>query len=856
MGKEIVWCKIDKNKHLKAPSSHKEEGAFFYQKLSKIKKMKVLKFGGTSVGSVESITKLLQIIEKEQSGSGSPVVVLSAMSGVTNLLSDMANKAEKGISFTDDLKDLEERHFHIIKELLAVAKQNPVFTKLRILFNELEDILQGVMILGELTPRTRDLILSYGERCSAFMISKIAGQKDDDDLFVSAANLIKTDSNYGQARVNMELSKLLIRDFYQKNNDKIIFTTGFIASNEEGRITTLGRGGSDYTAAIIASALNAEEIEIWTDVNGMMTADPRMVKKAFSLPELSYTEAMELSFFGAKVIYPPTMIPAFLKKIPIVIRNTFEPEFTGTVIRHDCENSHLAIKGISSINDISIINVEGSGMVGKAGFSGRLFSLLAREQINIILITQSSSEHSITFAIHPADAEKAQKLIAQEFELELLAKKMEVPVFEHHLSVLAIVGENMKQSPGISGKLFHALGRNGINVRAIAQGSSEYNISVVISKEDLKKGLNAVHDAFFVGLNKTLHLFCIGTGNIGSTLFRQLLAHQDFLQKHNGLQIKVVGISNSRKMLFNEDGIKLENWSEELQKQGENADLASFVRKMKELNLPNCVLADNTASVEPIDFYHEIFSANISIVTCNKIGNSGTFEQYKLFRDSARLHGVDFFYETNVGAGLPIVKTLKDLMLSGDRIIKIEAILSGTISYIFNHYKGDNSFHDVVKQAQEKGYTEPDPRDDLRGTDFMRKMLILARDAGYALDPEDVIIENMLPQACLQAKSVDDFYYALKSEHAFFEDMKSKAEHDKKVLRYIGKLENGQVKISLQMVDETHPFYALSGSDNIISFSTERYSERPMVVKGPGAGAEVTAAGVFADIVNVGANKL
>jgi bifunctional aspartokinase / homoserine dehydrogenase 1 len=818
--------------------------------------MKVLKFGGTSVGSVESITKLLQIIEKEQSSSQKPVVVLSAMSGVTNLLSEMANKAEKSISFTDDLKALEERHFHIIKELLAVSKQNPVFTKLRILFNELEDILQGIMILSELTPRTRDLILSYGERCSAFMISKIAGQKHDDDLFVSAADLIKTDSNYGQARVNMELSELLVSDFYQKNNDKIIFTTGFIASNEEGRITTLGRGGSDYTAAIIASALNAEEIEIWTDVNGMMTADPRMVKKAFSLPELSYTEAMELSFFGAKVIYPPTMIPAFLKKIPIVIRNTFEPEFPGTVIRHDCENSNLAIKGISSINDISIINVEGSGMVGKAGFSGRLFSLLAREQINIILITQSSSEHSITFAIHPADAEKAQKLITQEFELELLAKKMEAPVFEENLSILAIVGENMKQTPGISGKLFHALGRNGINVRAIAQGSSEYNISVIIGREDLNKALNAVHDAFFVGLNKTLYLFCVGTGNIGATLFRQLLAHKDFLQKHNSLQIKVIGVTNSRKMIFNEEGIDLENWNESLQNQGEKADLSQFVHKMKAMNLPNCVFADNTASAQPIDFYHEIFSANISIVTCNKIGNSASFEQYKLFRDSARLHGVDFFYETNVGAGLPIVKTLKDLMLSGDRIISIEAILSGTISYIFNNYRGEISFHDVVKQAQEKGYTEPDPRDDLRGTDFMRKMLILARDAGYDLEAEDVIIENMLPQSCLEAKSVDDFYSALKAEHAFFDEMKSKAENDQKVLRYIGKLENGQVKISLLMVDETHPFYALSGSDNIISFSTERYSERPMVVKGPGAGAEVTAAGVFADIVNVGANKL
>jgi aspartokinase/homoserine dehydrogenase 1 len=818
--------------------------------------MKILKFGGTSVGSVESISKLLQIIEKEQNQSGNPVIVLSAMSGVTNLLSSMADIAAQGGTFSHELRELEERHFDVIKELLAVPKQNPVFTKLRILFNELEDLLQGVLILRELTPRTRDLVLSYGERCSAFMISKIAGQKLDDDLYVNAADVIKTDSSFGQARVNMELTEILIRDFYTNNPGKMLFVTGFIASNEAGRITTLGRGGSDYTAAIFGSALNAEEIEIWTDVNGMMTADPRMVKKAFSLPELSYIEAMELSFFGAKVIYPPTMIPAFMKKIPIVIRNTFEPEFQGSVIRHDCESSNLSIKGISSINDISIINLEGSGMVGKAGFSGRLFSLLAREQINVILITQSSSEHSITFAIHPTDAARAQQLIEQEFELELLAKKIESPVFEQDLSVLAIVGENMKQTPGISGKLFHALGRNGINVRAIAQGSSEYNISVVISREDLNKGLNAVHDAFFVELNKTLNVFCLGTGNIGTTLFKQLLEHNYFLQKHNGIQIKVVGIGNTRKMMFDAEGIDLETWQDTLYNEGEQADLSLFVERMKSMNLPNCVFADNTASLKPIEHYLDIFCSNISIVTCNKIGNSSSFEQYKLFRDTARLHGVDFFYETNVGAGLPIVKTLKDLMISGDRILSIEAILSGTISYIFNNYRGDVKFHDIVKQAQERGYTEPDPRDDLRGTDFMRKMLILARDAGYELEAADVEIESMLPKSCLGAETVDDFYKSLLVENDFFERMKKQAENGKQVLRYIGKLENGKVKIGLQMVDETHPFYALSGSDNIISFITDRYKERPMVVKGPGAGAEVTAAGVFADIVHVGANKL
>lgn len=815
--------------------------------------MKVLKFGGTSVGSVESITKLLQIIESEDQRSGNPVIVLSAMSGVTNLLSAMAERASHGGTFHKELKELEERHFNVIKELLAVSRQNPVFTQLRILFNEIEDLLQGISILRELTPRTRDLVLSYGERCSTFMISKIAGQEKDNTIYVNAAELVKTDSSFGQAKVIIELTENLIQDFYERNKNKMLFVTGFIASNEEGRITTLGRGGSDYTAAIFGSALNASEIEIWTDVNGMMTADPRMVKKAFSLPELSYTEAMELSFFGAKVIYPPTMIPAFMKKIPIIIRNTFEPEFSGSVIRHNCENSNLAIKGISSINDISIINIEGSGMVGKSGFSGRLFSLLAREQINVILITQSSSEHSITFAIHPGDAARAQHMIEHEFELELLAKKLEAPVFEQGLSVLAIVGENMKQTPGISGKLFHALGRNGINVRAIAQGSSEYNISVIISQEDLNKGLNAVHDAFFVDLNKTLNLFCLGTGNIGKTLFRQLQDHRQFLQEHNGIQIRVIGISNTRKMCFDPDGIDLENWEKTLEDSALSAELPGFVEKMKNMNLPNCVFADNTASLKPIEFYHEIFRSNISIVTCNKIGNSSDYAQYKLFKDTARIHGVDYFYETNVGAGLPIVRTLKDLMVSGDRILSIEAILSGTISYIFNNYKGDVTFHDIVKQAQEKGYTEPDPRDDLKGTDFMRKMLILARDAGYPLEAEDVHIESMLPQACIDAQTVDEFYAELKKEDAFFANLKKQAEVGHKVLRYIAKLENGKATINLQMVNDTHPFYALSGSDNIISFTTDRYKERPMVVKGPGAGAEVTAAGVFADIVNVGA---
>ena len=815
--------------------------------------MKILKFGGTSVGSVSSIQTLLNILKDENQQGNRPVVVLSAMSGVTNLLISMAEEAASGNDFTAQLAELEKRHFDVVKALLDIQNQNPAYTRLKIHFNQLEELLQGVLSLRELTPKTRDQIVSFGERCSALMISKIAAQYFPESLFVDASELIKTDSAFGQAKVNIELTELLIQGFFRENNDKLLFVTGFIAGNDAGQITTLGRGGSDYTAAIFGSALNAQEIEIWTDVNGMMTADPRMVKKAFSLEELSYTEAMELSYFGAKVIYPPTMIPAFLKKIPIVIKNTFEPAFVGTVIRHNCKSSNLPIKGISSISNISILNLEGSGMVGKSGFSGRLFSLLAREQINIILITQSSSEHSITFAVQPTEVEKAKLLIEQEFELELLANKLEPLVIEKNQAILAIVGENMKQTPGMSGKLFYALGRNGINVRAIAQGSSEYNISVIISAIDLSKALNAVHDAFFIELTKTLHAFCLGTGNIGKTLFNQLNAHRDFLQKNNGIQVKIAGISNTRKMVFNADGLPLDSWEDELQESKHTADLQAFIAKMKEMNLPNCVFVDNTASPKPIAFYEDVFKSNISVVTCNKIGNSASYSQYKTFRDTARKHGVDFFYETNVGAGLPIIRTLKDLMSSGDRVQRIEAILSGTISFIFNHFKGNANFHDVVKEAQEKGYTEPDPRDDLSGKDFMRKMLILARDAGYEMEEADVQIENILPQACLDAQTVDDFYAALKSEDAFFANLKDRAEAGKKVLRYIGKLEDGKASITLQMVDENHPFYMLSGSDNIISFTTDRYKDRPLVVKGPGAGAEVTAAGVFADLINVGA---
>jgi aspartokinase/homoserine dehydrogenase 1 len=813
--------------------------------------MNILKFGGTSVGSVDSISALIGILKPLQ-GEENPIVVLSAMGGVTNALLDMAENARNLRDYGDALKLVEEKHFKVIRTLLPAGAQNPVLTKLKIYFNELEDILQSVYNLRELSAQTKDLILSYGERCSTIMISHIAKQQFPNAVYVDGAELIKTDSNFGQAKVNTYMTEMLINDFYEANQDKLLFVTGFISSNDDGRVTTLGRGGSDYTAAIWGAALNASEIQIWTDVDGMLTADPRIVKKAFSLPELSYTEAMELSYFGAKVIYPPTMIPAFLKKIPIVIKNTFNTDFAGTYIKHGISPSNLPIKGISSIDEISVLNLSGSGMVGKAGFSGRLFSMLSREQVNVVLITQSSSEHSITFAVKPADSLKALSLINKEFELELQARKLEYPEVENGLSVVAIVGENMKRTPGMSGKLFSALGRNGVNVRAIAQGSSEYNISVIISKTDLSKAVNAIHDAFYADLKKTLHVFCLGTGNIGKTLFKQLQDQMPFLADNNDLQVKVMGVSNTRKMYLDPRGIDLNTWEEDLNNQDTKASLPDFIRRMKAMNLPNCVFVDNTASHNPVEFYLDILQSSISVVTCNKIGNSADYEQYAAFKQAARTYGVDFFYETNVGAGLPIIRTLKDLMLSGDKVACIEAILSGTISYIFNNYKDGVLFHEVVKEAQEKGYTEPDPRDDLNGKDFMRKMLILARDAGYALEEKDIELENMLPPSCMAAESVADFYKELKNNSAYFENLKKQATQDNKVLRYIGKLEGGKVSINLQMVDENHPFYTLSGSDNIISFTTNRYKDRPLVVKGPGAGAEVTAAGVFADIINVG----
>lgn len=816
--------------------------------------MKVLKFGGTSVQNAESIESLVQIVSKQLANDTPIVVVTSAMAGITNQLLTLAAEAEQGKDVAAKLKEIENRHLEVIRKFIPAKKQNPVVMQIKLYLNELEDLLHGVHAVKELSPRTKDVILSYGELCATFMVCGILSQHFPDAVFTDTRQLFITDNNFGNAKIKMQETEQRISHFIKENNSSLYCATGFIGSNEAGQTTTLGRGGSDFTAAILGSVLDASEIQIWTDVDGFMTADPRMVKRAFSLTEISYTEAKELSYFGAKVIYPPTMIPAFAKKIPISIRNTFNPDFPGTIIHDQAKKSDNPVRGISSISEVTLVNIQGSGLVGNSGFSGRLFALLSRRGINVILITQASSEHSITFAIAPTDTEKAKTALEAEFEMELQAHKVDPPQIVEGHSIVAIVGENMKHTTGISGDLFHALGRNGINVAAIAQGSSEYNISVVVSKKDLAKTLNVVHEAFFLSTVKTLNVFYVGVGNIGKTLLQQIKAHECYLYEQNALRIQMIALTNSRRMIFNPDGFEIGDWESLFEKGGQPAHLDLFIKRMKALNLPNSVFIDNSASEHVVSYYESIFASNISIVTCNKIGNSGSYDQYNRFKNAVKKHGVDFFYETNVGAGLPIIKTLKDLMISGDRILKIEAILSGTISFIFNEFKGDKHFHTIVKEAQEKGFTEPDPRDDLSGLDFMRKMLILARDSGHAIEMEDIDMQALLPESCMTAPDVPSFYLELEKADAHFEKLKKDAEAEGKVLRFIGIMEEGKVRIKLEAVDQSHPFYSLSGSDNIIAFTTNRYTaDCPLVIKGPGAGAEVTAAGVFADLVKVGA---
>lgn len=813
--------------------------------------MKILKFGGTSVGSSDSIKSVVEILLQNKKSKNEFAVVFSAMTGVTNQLIEVGKKAsESNDTYIQILRTIEQRHITTIKSLIEIKFQSKVIANIKMLINELEDLLQGVYLLKELSPRSQDLVLSFGERLSTYIIFEYMKQSGISCEMLDSRKVIKTDNRFGYARVNLKATEKNIKDHF-KSSKGVQAITGFIASTEKNETTTLGRGGSDYTAAIFAAALNADEIEIWTDVDGVMTADPKKVKRAFTLEGISYQEAMEMSHFGAKVIYPPTLQPAFAKKIPIWIKNTFNPSNPGTLISQKTKPTDFLIKGISSIENIAMMNLQGSGMVGVPGVSARLFGTLAKESINVILITQASSEHSICFVVDPKDADRAKEAIEEEFVHEINAGKIDKVFIHGKLSIVAIIGENMRNTPGISGKLFSSMGKNGINIIAIAQGSSELNLSVVINTVDLSKALNALHETFFLSEVKTVNLFVTGLGLIGGTLLKQIHKTSSYLLKEKNLKISVIGMANSKKMLIDANGISLANWKDKLDNVGAKTKLSDFVVEMNQLNLQNSIFVDCTSSKDVITHYEDVLKSSISIVTPNKLANSGKFTDYQKLQSAANKYGVKFLYETNVGAGLPVINTLKDLKYSGDKIIRIEGILSGTLSYIFNNFKGDKKFSDVVKEAKELGYTEPDPRDDLNGMDVARKILILAREAEGSLEFSDVKVENILPESCRKAKTVDIFFKELEKNNPVFAKRRDDADKKGKVLRFIAKYENGKATVSLEAVDATHPFYSLSGSDNMISFTTERYKDRPLVIKGPGAGAEVTAAGVFAEIITI-----
>lgn len=814
--------------------------------------MRVLKFGGSSVAKPERIKGIVEILKGYYTKGEKFTVVFSAFGGVTDQLIKMSQLAAKGSEeYLEVFKEFSCRHQKSITESLEGNLQEQVLEETRKNHDVLKNLLNGVFLVREASPRTMDYVLSFGERNSCFIISKILRQAGINAAYLDARKIIKTDKTFGSAKVDFETSYSNIKKYYEEHPE-VQVVTGFIATGKGGLTTTLGRGGSDYTASLIAAGLEAKHIEIWTDVSGVLTADPRKVKKAFTIPSMTYAEAMEMSHFGAKVIYPPTLQPALKKKIPIYIKNTFRPEFEGTFISENLDLNGHAVKGISSINNIALLTLSGSGLFGVPGIAARLFSSLAQAGINIILITQGSSEHAISFAVQPAFAVKAKKRVESEFEYEIEKGAVDKVKIEDDLSVVAIIGENMRYRPGIAGRMFQALGKNGVNAVAIAQGSSELNISVVIPQADETKALNALHEAFFLSDTKELHLFMVGVGLIGSALITQIQKQAEFLKAKRGLEIKIVGLANTKKMLFDENGINLSNWKKNLAEAEEKSDVSQFVSKMKKLNLSNTIFIDNTASDDVANFYETILDNSISISTPNKIATSSAYLQYQRLKTIANKRGVQFLYETNVGAGLPVITTLNDLINSGDQILKIEGVLSGSLSFIFNSYKEEIKFSDIVKDAKSRGFTEPDPRVDLNGIDVRRKLIILARETGLPLEAKDVEIENILPKKVRDAETVEQFFDELEKADAHFEKVRAKAAKENKALRMIASLENGRAQIGLQAVEANHPFYSLSGSDNMIVFTTERYKERPLVVRGPGAGAEVTAAGVFAEIISIG----
>ena len=809
------------------------------------------------MGTAESISNVLSIV-RQRAERGPVAVVVSAMKGVTDQLVETCDRMERSsFSYKETIEALEKRHFTVARDMLPAQQQSDLITELKMLLNELEDVLQGVSLVQEITPKTRDFVMGFGERLSAKLLTHLVKSHNIESEYTDARSFIVTDSRFGNARVDLKTTYNNIRFHFEKSDGpKVFVVTGFIAANKRKLSTTLGRGGSDYTAALIGAALNTELIEIWTDVNGLMTANPVKVKRAFPIHEISYEEAMELSHFGAKVIYPPTLIPALKAQIPIVIKNTFDPSQPGTSIRKEIAPTNNLIKGLSSIDAITMLTIKGSGMIGVSGIAARIFNSLAKANVNIIMITQASSEHTVSIAVLPHQADTAKNAVYAEFEVELHGQEIDDVEIENELSVIAIVGDNMRNIPGIAGRVFRALGRNGINIRAIAQGSSERNISFVVSSRDENKAINTLHDAFFLAGVKTVNLYIAGVGLIGGTLLEMIREQLQVFYDEYNIEFCLRGVANSSKMLIREDGILLSDWQIRLEENGCRTNLAKFTEQVKMHNLPNSIFVDCTASDEVSEIYPELLSSSVSVVTPNKKANSGSLKYYKKLHDLASKHNVAFKYETNAGAGLPIISTIDELVSTGDHVSKIEGVLSGTLSYIFNNYKGDEKFSDIVQQAREKGYTEPDPREDLNGRDVARKLLILAREAGFQLEPQDIEVQNLVPEEARNGSDIDKFFEILKKYDNDFEELRAGAEGNGKKLCYIARFENGRGVVKLEQISSEHPFFGLDGSDNIMALYTKYYEESPMVIKGPGAGANVTSGGIVADILRVVSTKV
>lgn len=812
--------------------------------------MKVLKFGGTSVANSNNIKQVTKIVAELKEDKA--IVVVSALGGITDLLLNCLDSAATGNNnYAGLLQEIEERHLLTVKELFPVQEQSAHLSHIKSSLNELETLIEGAFLIKEKTPRLSDKVVSYGELLSSYLIAAFFKSQGLPADLKNGRDLIITDENFGNARVNFELTNTTSANYFKNCTSKITVVPGFVSSSTNGSSTTLGRGGSDYTAAILAAATNAKSLEIWTDVSGMYTANPRIVKQAKSVASISYEEAMELSHFGAKVLYPPTVQPVLNKKIPIWIKNTFAPEAEGTLITSKGAGNEKTVRGISHVSGIALLSLEGPGMVGIPGISKRFFETLSLKEISVVLITQASSEHSICIGISNEDAGMAEAAVNEAFEFEISSKKLHPVQVEKELAIIALVGDEMKSHQGLSGKMFSTLGRNNVNIRAIAQGASERNISAVINSSDVKKALNVLHEAFFEENNKQLNLFIKGVGNVGARLLAQIKQQQNYLKSELHLNVRVIGLANSRKMAFQEDGITLDTWQETLEN-GLDADPAGFLKLIQKLNYRNSIFIDNTANTEVAFSYADYLNKSIAVVTCNKIACSAEYDRYKTLKSLSKKFNAPFLFETNVGAGLPILDTLKHLIASGDKIHKIQAVLSGSLNFVFNNFNATNTFHDIVKEAQEKGFTEPDPKIDLSGVDVMRKILILARESGYQLELEDITNNAFLPEASLKTSDNEGFYKSLTAHEVQFQSIYSKAEEKGCKLKYVAEFNNGKAQVGLQEIPATHDFYNLEGSDNIVLFYTDRYKEQPLIIKGAGAGADVTASGIFADIIRIG----